>query len=136
MLFYEQISNIFTTISHTLLFLSMFQLQVFFFFFFFFSFFPFFKMMYIHKGAFISTFLIGLVIGSRLALRPHGLQPARLFCTWNYPGKNTGVDCHFLLQGIFPTQGSSLHLLHVFAELQTDSLPVSQQGSPQHWGPY
>ena len=28
------------------------------------------------------------------------------------PGKNTGVDCHFLLQGIFPTQGSNLHLLH------------------------
>ena len=27
------------------------------------------------------------------------------------PGKNTGVDCHFLLQGIFPTQGSNLHLL-------------------------
>ena len=28
------------------------------------------------------------------------------------PGKNTGVGCHFLLQGIFPTQGSNLHLLH------------------------
>ena len=27
-----------------------------------------------------------------------------LFCPWAYPGKNTGVDCHFLLQGIFPTQ--------------------------------
>ena len=29
-----------------------------------------------------------------------------------FPGKTTGVDCHFLLQGIFPTQGSNLHLLH------------------------
>ena len=29
-----------------------------------------------------------------------------------FPGKNTGVGCHFLLQGIFPTQGSKLHLLH------------------------
>ena len=28
------------------------------------------------------------------------------------PGKNTGVGCHFLLHRIFPTQGSSLHLLH------------------------
>ena len=48
-------------------------------------------------------------------LRPHGLQPTRLFCAWNSPGKNTGVGCHFLLQGIFPTQGSNpgpLHLLH------------------------
>ena len=29
-------------------------------------------------------------------------------CPWNFPGKNTGVLCHFLLQGIFPTQGSDL----------------------------
>ena len=27
------------------------------------------------------------------------------------PGKNTGVDCHVLLQEIFPTQGSNLHFL-------------------------
>ena len=25
--------------------------------------------------------------------------------SWNFPGKNTGGGCHFLLQGIFPTQG-------------------------------
>ena len=31
------------------------------------------------------------------------LQPARLLCPWDFPGKNTGVGCHFLLQGIFPT---------------------------------
>ena len=31
---------------------------------------------------------------------------------WNSPGKNTGVDCHFLLQRIFPTQGSNLGLLY------------------------
>ena len=35
----------------------------------------------------------------------------RLLCLWDYPGKNTGVSCHFLLQGIFPTQGSNLCLL-------------------------
>ena len=31
------------------------------------------------------------------SLRPHGLQPARLLCPWDFPGKNTGVGCHFLL---------------------------------------
>ena len=40
------------------------------------------------------------------SVRPYGLQPARLLCPWNSPGKNTGVGCHSLLQGIFPTQGS------------------------------
>ena len=44
-------------------------------------------------------------------LRPHGLWPVRLFCPWDFLGKNTGVSCHFLLQGIFPTQGSNLNLL-------------------------
>ena len=33
------------------------------------------------------------------SLRPHRLCPARLLCQWNFPGKNTGVGCHFLLQG-------------------------------------
>ena len=37
-------------------------------------------------------------------LRSHGLWPTRLFYPWDFPGKNTGVGCHFLLQGIFPTQ--------------------------------
>ena len=38
-------------------------------------------------------------------LWPYGLQPARLLCPWHSPGKNTGVDFHALLQGIFLTQG-------------------------------
>ena len=38
-------------------------------------------------------------------LRPHGLEPTRLLCPWDFPGKNTGVGCRFLLQGIFLTQG-------------------------------
>ena len=45
-------------------------------------------------------------------LLPPGLQPARLLCPWDSPGKNTGVRCHFLLQGIFPTQESNPGLLH------------------------
>ena len=43
------------------------------------------------------------------------------------PGKNTEVGCHFLLQGIFPTQGLYLYLLH----WQADSLPLSHLGSLQ-----
>ena len=39
------------------------------------------------------------------SLQPQGLQPARLFCPWNSPGKNTGVGSQALLQGIFLTQG-------------------------------
>ena len=37
-------------------------------------------------------------------MQPHRLQSARLLCPWDFPGKNIGVNCHFLLQGIFLTQ--------------------------------
>ena len=85
--------------------------------------------------------------------------PARLLCPWDSPGKNTGVGCHTLLQGIFPTQGSNLCLLSpalagvpieqwngfpcptpgdllnpgikpASPALQVDSLLLSHQGSP------
>ena len=42
---------------------------------------------------------------------PQGLQPARL-CSGNFPGKNTGMGCHALLQGIFPTQ-DQIHISNV-----------------------
>ena len=45
-----------------------------------------------------------------------------------FPGKNSGVGCHFLLQGIFPTQGSKLRLLRLL-RWQADSLPLSHLGS-------
>ena len=45
-------------------------------------------------------------------LRPRGLWPTRLLRPWDSPGKNTGVGCHFLLQGIFLTQGSNPGLPH------------------------
>ena len=45
--------------------------------------------------------------------RPYGLQPARFLCPWDSSGKNTGVGCHALFQGIFLTQGSNPHLLHL-----------------------
>ena len=42
---------------------------------------------------------------------PHGLLPSRLLCPWDFPGKNTGVGCHFLLLGIFLAPGLN-PLLH------------------------
>ena len=64
------------------------------------------------------------------SLQPRGLQPTRLLCPWDSPGKNAGVGCHFLLQGIVPAQGSNprpLHLLH----WQADSLLLHHLGSHQ-----
>ena len=46
------------------------------------------------------------------SLRPPGVQPTSLLCPCNSPGKNTGVGCHSLLQGIFPIQGLNYSLLH------------------------
>ena len=46
------------------------------------------------------------------SLRPHALQPTRLLCPWDFPGNCTGMGCHSLFQGIFPTQGSKPGLLH------------------------
>ena len=61
-----------------------------------------------------------------LTLWPRGLRPARLLYPRDSPCKNTSVDCHFLLQGIFLIQGLNLHLLH----WQIDALPLSHFGSP------
>ena len=49
------------------------------------------------------------------SVRPDGLQPTRLLCPRESPGKNTGAGCHALLQGIALTQGANpclSHLLH------------------------
>ena len=64
------------------------------------------------------------------SLPPHGLQPAGLLCPWNFPGRNTAVSCHFLLQGNFLTQGSNPRLLCLL-HWQADSLPLYHLGSPQ-----
>ena len=57
------------------------------------------------------------------------LRSARLPCPWDYPSENTGVGCHFLLQGIFPTQGSNPSLLRLL-HWQVNSLPLSHLGNP------
>ena len=46
------------------------------------------------------------------SLWPRGLKYNRLLCPWDSPGENTGVGSLSLLQGIFPSQGSNLCLLH------------------------
>ena len=60
-------------------------------------------------------------------LRPCEVYPARLLCPWDFPGKNTGMGCHALLQGIFPTQGSNPCFLHVLHR-QVGSLPLAPPG--------
>ena len=64
------------------------------------------------------------------SLKPHGHEPTRLLSPGNFPGKSTGVGCHFLLQGIFPTQGSNPGLPHCRQTLHH----LSYQGSQNHHG--
>ena len=59
------------------------------------------------------------------SLWPPGLQPTKLLCPRDSPGKKTGVGCHFLLHKIFLIQGSNLCLLH----FQQILYPLSHLGS-------
>ena len=56
------------------------------------------------------------------SLQPHGLEPARLLCPWNFPRKNIAVNFHFLLQKI-SSQGLNPHLLYLL-HWQVVSLPL------------
>ena len=60
------------------------------------------------------------------SLWPYGPWPTRLLCPWYFPGKNTGVGCHFLLQEIFQSQGLNLGLPNCRQTLYR----LSHQGSP------
>ena len=62
-------------------------------------------------------------------LQPYGLQSAMLLCPWDFPGKNTGASCHFLLQGICLIQGANSCLLHLL-HWQANSISLSHRGSP------
>ena len=62
------------------------------------------------------------------SLWPHELLPSRLLSPWDFLGKNTGMCCHFLLQGFFPTQGLNpypqcllhhRHFIHHWAKRET-----------------
>ena len=82
---------------------------------------------------FFSVHLQSSLCVSRLVMSDslwlHEVGPARLLCPWNSPGKNTGVGCHALLQGTFPTQGSNQGLLHWRQILYY----LNYQGFPIQW---
>ena len=61
------------------------------------------------------------------SLWPHGLEPIRLLCPWDFPGKNTRLGSHSLLQGIFVAQGFNpgvLHYRHILHCLSPQASPV------------
>ena len=62
------------------------------------------------------------------SVKSYPLQPHGLYSPWNSPGRNTGVGSRFLLQGVFPTQGSNSGLSHCRQILYH----MSHQGSPVH----
>ena len=78
----------------------------------------------------VSDTLIGDAVLSRSvvsdSVRPYGLQPTRLLCPWDSPGKNTRIGCSALLQGIFQIQRWNPGLLHCSQILYH----LSHQGSP------
>jgi len=49
-----------------------------------------------------------------------------VLCPWDSPGKNTGVGCHFLLQGVFPTPGIEARS----PALEADTLTSEPPGKP------
>ena len=60
------------------------------------------------------------------SVQPHRRQPTRLPRTWDSPGKNTGVGCHFLFQGIFPTQRSNpRQILYCWATREVKNPPAN-----------
>ena len=65
------------------------------------------------------------------SLQPYGLKSAGLLCPWDSPGKNTGVGCHTLLQGIVPPQGLNLSLM--LLHWQEGSLPPVTPGKPIYY---
>ena len=59
---------------------------------------------------------------------PMDCSPPVFLCPWDFSSNHTGEGCHFLLQRIFPTQGSNLGLLH----LQEGSFPLRHLGSHKY----
>ena len=90
--------------------------------------------LFLHSSTYVFLQASKLSCSSRVRLfaTPWGpLRPARLLCPWDSPGKNTAVGCHFLLQGIFLTQGLNLCLLRLL-NWQVGSLPLVPTGKPMY----
>ena len=66
-------------------------------------------------GTFHSVAVVVKLLDPVNSLWPHGVEPARLLSQWDSPDENAGGGCRFLFQGIFPTQGPNLSLLHWWA---------------------
>ena len=66
------------------------------------------------------------------SLQPYGLLPNRVLYPWDSPGKNIGMGCHSILQGIFPTLGSNLTSLIDLWHWQEGSLPLVPHGKPRY----
>ena len=82
------------------------------------------SVLYVHN----TIYFLHATIRSKVESESHSVmsEPSRLLCSWDFPGKNTGVGCHCLLQGIFLTQGSNPGSLHCRQILYC----LSYQGSP------
>ena len=84
-----------------------------------------------HSNSNLATLLDNFMIHIESESQSHSvvsdsLWPHGLYSPWNPPGQNTGVGCHALLQGIFPTKGSNPGLSHCRRILYQ----LSQQGNP------
>ena len=96
------------------------------------------QLRFLKRALFLSRFTpahhptskVGVVSRVWLFAGPRGLQPARVLCPWRSPGKNTGVGCHALLQGTFPTQGLNPGLGVSPASPGMFFDPLIHQGSP------
>ena len=71
-----------------------------------------------------------LLQSCRTLCDPMNCTHPRLLCPWDSPGMHTGMGCHALLQGIFPTQGQNPSLLCLL-HLQVDSLPLVPPRKPK-----
>ena len=70
--------------------------------------------------------------------RLHGLQPTRLLCPWNFPGKNTGVGCHRLLQYLckpHPSEDTGNFQSFIIALLKVNGKILVAQSCPAHCNP-
>ena len=79
--------------------------------------------VYILKSCLVFLYVVWLLSCHWLSVTPRTVAPPG-YSSWDSPGKNTGVGCQALLQGIFPTQGLNSCVLHWLA----DTLPLSHLG--------
>ena len=74
-----------------------------------------------HKSNLIPKVMVVVLVAQSSPTLCNPMDHARILCPWDFPGKNTGVSCHFLLQVVFPTRVLNTHCLH----WQADSLPLA-----------